>query len=181
MRISATPISGLILIERERAQDERGFFSRFFCSREMAAIGFDLPIAQINHTHTRRRGSVRGLHYQCAPFSEDKIVSCLRGEVFDVALDLRREAPTFLHWHAQVLSADNARSLLIPQGFAHGFQTLSDDCEMVYLHSRPFAPDSSGAINVRDPRVAIDWPLAFADISPRDSNHPFLPADYEGL
>lgn len=176
-----TPLAGLMLVQRQRAQDARGFFSRFFCAEELASAGFVLPISQINHTSTARRGAVRGLHFQHPPHAEDKFISCLRGEIFDVAVDLREGSPTFLHWHAEILSAQNARSLLVPQGFAHGFQTLSDDCELLYLHSRPYAAAAEGALHARDPRLAIDWPLPFTDISARDAAHPMLTPDFTGI
>lgn len=179
--LTHTPLTGLVLVQRQRAQDARGFFSRFFCAEELAGAGFVLPIAQINHTFTARCGAVRGLHFQHPPHAEDKFVSCLSGEIFDVAVDLRRGSPTFLHWHAEILSADNRLSLLIPQGFAHGFQTLTDDCELMYLHSRPYAQGAEAALSVRDPRLAIAWPLPFTDISERDANHPLLTDDFTGI
>jgi dTDP-4-dehydrorhamnose 3,5-epimerase len=135
--VEATPLSGLKLIQRQKLEDSRGFFSRFFCAEELANAGFAQPVAQMNHTLTRRRGSVRGLHFQYPPHAEDKLVSCLHGEIFDVAIDIRRDSPTFLHWHAEKLSAENGRSLLIPKGFAHGFQALTDDAELLYVHSAP--------------------------------------------
>jgi dTDP-4-dehydrorhamnose 3,5-epimerase len=180
-KLTHTPLAGLMLIERQRAQDSRGFFSRFFCAQELAEAGFTLSIAQINHTFTARRGAVRGLHFQYPPHAEDKFISCLRGEIFDVAVDLRHGSPTFLCWHAEILSAGNARSLLVPQGFAHGFQTLSDDCELIYLHSRPYAAAAEAALNVLDQRIAIDWPLPFADLSHRDANHPCLASEFTGI
>ena len=179
--VIATPLQGLVVVQRQRAQDHRGFFSRFFCAEELKPAGFELPIAQVNHTLTARRGAVRGLHFQHPPHAEDKFVSCLRGEILDVAVDLRHGSPTFLQWHAEILSADNARSLMIPQGFAHGFQALTDDCELLYLHSRPYAAEAEAALNVNDPRLAIPWPLAFTDISARDAGHPFLTSDFTGL
>jgi dTDP-4-dehydrorhamnose 3,5-epimerase len=179
--LHTTPLNDLVLVERQRIGDQRGFFSRFFCAQEFADIGFRLPIAQINHTLTQRRGAVRGLHFQHPPHCEDKLVSCLRGQVFDVAVDLRRGSPTFLKWHGEILSADNARSLIIPQGFAHGFQTLSDDCELLYLHSRPYAAGAEGALHVNDPALSIAWPLAITDISERDSRHPALTAEFTGI
>lgn len=176
-----SPLDGLVLVERQRIQDPRGFFSRFFCAQELQAVGFALPVAQINHTLTARRGAVRGMHFQHPPHAEDKLVSCLRGQIFDVAVDLRRNSATFLQWHGEILSADNARSLLIPQGFAHGFQTLTDDCELLYLHSRPYVAGAERALNARDPRLAIEWPLAFTDISERDAKHPHLTPEFTGI
>jgi dTDP-4-dehydrorhamnose 3,5-epimerase len=179
--LHATPLSGLTLVRRQRIEDERGFFSRLFCAQELAAVGFVLPIAQINHTYTRRRGAVRGLHYQTAPHAEDKFISCLRGAVFDVAVDLRRDSPTFLRWHGEILSAENACSLLVPQGFAHGFQTLTDECELIYLHSRPYAASAEGSLNVLDPLLAINWPLPVSDISARDAARAGIARDFSGI
>ena len=179
--ITPTALPGLMMVERQRLTDHRGYFSRFFCAEELSAVGFSAPIAQINQTLTRQRGAVRGLHFQHPPFAEDKFVSCLRGEIFDIAVDLRRGSETFLHWHAEVLSADNGRSLMIPQGFAHGFQTLSDDCELIYLHSRPHATGAEAALNARDPALGIEWPLAFTDISERDTQHPHITHAFTGV
>jgi dTDP-4-dehydrorhamnose 3,5-epimerase len=175
--IRSTPLAGLAVVQRHVREDTRGFFGRFYCADELAAAGFALPVVQINQTRTLRRGAVRGLHFQRPPHAEDKFVSCLRGEVFDVAVDLRRDSPTFLRWHAEVLSAENRKSLFVPQGFAHGFQALADGCEMLYLHSRAYAPETEGALHVDDPALAIVWPLPIADISERDARHaPITPA-----
>ena len=181
LNLTRTPLDGLVLVERQRAQDERGFLSRIFCAHELADAGFDRAVAQINHTLTRRRGAVRGLHFQTWPHAEDKMVNCLRGSVFDVAVDLRRGSATFLAWHGEILSAENCRGLLIPRGFAHGFQALEDDCELLYLHSSPYTADAEGALNARDPRLAIDWPLVFTDISARDAKHPFITHEFSGV
>lgn len=178
---TSTPLPGLMIVQRKRLEDLRGFFSRLFCANELSAIGFGLPIAQINQTLTRKRGAVRGLHFQHPPYAEDKFVSCLRGEIFDVAVDLRSGSPTFLKWHAQTLSADNGHSLFIPQGFAHGFQALTEDCELLYLHSKPHAPQAEDALNVNDPVLNIAWPLEFTDISQRDSAHPHVPKNFNGI
>lgn len=179
--IVATPIPGLMLVQRQRSEDARGYFSRFFCAEELAEAGFAKPIAQINHTLTTRTGSVRGLHFQHPPHAEVKYVSCLRGRVFDVAVDLRRGSPTFLRWHAEILSADNGCSLMIPEGFAHGFQTLADDTELLYLHSSPYAAAADGALNVADPALGIHWPLAFADLSARDAQHALITPEFTGI
>lgn len=179
--LTNAPLDGLVLVERQRVQDQRGFFSRFFCAQELAHAGFDRPVAQINHTLTRCRGAVRGLHFQYPPYAEDKLVNCLRGRVFDVAVDLRRGSATFLTWHGEILSADNGRGLLIPRGFAHGFQTLEDDCEMLYLHSAPYVAEAEGALNPRDPRLDIHWPLAFTEISERDAKHPHITHEFNGV
>jgi dTDP-4-dehydrorhamnose 3,5-epimerase len=176
-----TPLEGLLVIQRKPIEDPRGFFCRFFCAKTLQQVGFRRPIAQINHTRTRNRGAVRGLHFQHSPDAECKIVSCLRGEVFDVAVDIRRGSPTFLQWHAEILSARNRRNLLIPEGFAHGFQTLTKNCEMLYLHSAPFQPQAEGALHVADPKIGITWPLAVTELSERDRAHPFIGPDFEGI
>ncbi len=177
----ATSIKGLTIVERRIARDNRGFFSRFFCAEELVEVGFKAPIAQINQTLTTRKGALRGLHFQHPPHAEDKFVSCLRGEIFDVAVDLRYGSPTFLQWHGEILSSSNARSLLIPQGFAHGFQTLIDDCELLYLHSKAYSSDAEGALNFGDPSIGVTWPLPLTEISARDANHPYLTRDFTGI
>ena len=177
----STPLAGLAVVQRRAREDSRGFFSRFYCANELSAAGFALPVVQINHTRTLRRGAVRGLHFQRPPHAEDKFVSCLRGEVFDVAVDLRRDSPTFLRWHGEVLSADNRASLMIPQGFAHGFQTLADDCELLYLHSRAYEPEAEGALHVSDPALAITWPLPIAEMSERDARHAPITPEFRGI
>jgi len=176
-----TSLSGLILVQRKVAEDHRGFLSRFYCADEFLKAGLNKPVAQINHTLTRNKGAVRGLHFQYPPHAETKLVSCLQGEIFDVAVDLRRDSPTFLHWHSVVLSARNRKSLLIPEGFAHGFQTLSEDCELIYLHTVAYHPEAEGALNVTDPILGITWPFAITEISERDRNHKLIEQDFQGI
>lgn len=176
-----TPLSGLKVIQRKAIEDDRGFLSRIFCAEAFAEYGFKKTINQINQTLTRQKGSVRGLHYQLPPHAEIKLVSCIKGEVLDIAVDLRKNSPTFLHWYGEILSESNKRSLLIPEGFAHGFQTLSDDCELLYLHSAPYVKESEAAINVVDPKLAITLPLAITDISERDQSHPMMNNNFEGI
>jgi len=176
-----TPLSGLTLIQRKTLEDPRGFLSRFYCVEEFAEAGINKPIAQINHTLTRKKGAIRGLHFQHPPYAETKLVSCLRGEIWDVAVDLRHDSPTFLHWHGEILSAENRKSLLIPGGYAHGFQALTEDCELIYLHTMAYHSEAEGALNVADPRLNIAWPLPISDISGRDSNHPFISSDFQGI
>jgi dTDP-4-dehydrorhamnose 3,5-epimerase len=176
-----TPIAGLILVQRQRLEDSRGFLSRFYCADEFKAAGVQQPIAQINYTLTRSKGTVRGMHFQLPPHAETKVVSCLHGEVFDVAVDLRKNSPSFLQWHGVPLSAENQCSFLIPEGFAHGFQTLTDDCELIYLHTAAYQPAAEGAVNANDPRLAIAWPLEITEMSDRDCAHPLLAAEFEGF
>ncbi len=179
--VEDTPLAGLKRVRRTRLGDSRGFLSRLFCADELAEAGWHTPLAQVNQTRTLQRGSVRGLHFQSAPHAEKKLVHCLRGEVWDVAVDLRRGSPTFLRWHAEALSGENGVALLIPEGFAHGLQTLADDVDMIYCHSVAYAASAEGGLNPRDPRLAIDWPLPIAALSPRDEAHAFLTPDFAGL
>ena len=180
-QFATTALTGLLSVQRTRLEDGRGFLARLFCAEEFAAAGWQGPVAQLNHSYTRQRGTVRGLHFQQAPHAEDKLVTCLRGEVFDVAVDLRQGSPTLLRWHGEVLSADNGRALLIPRGYAHGFQAQSEDCELLYLHSSPYVQQAEGALNVREPRLGIAWPLPITELSVRDASPPLLAADYAGL
>lgn len=172
---------GIKLIERQRLGDSRGFLSRLFCAEELAPAGWHKPIAQINHTYTQKKGTVRGMHYQQPPHAEMKLVTCIQGEVWDVVVDLRAGSPTFLHWHAETLSADNYRALLIPEGFAHGFQTLSDDVQLLYCHTAAYSPEAEGALNAQDPHLAIKWPIAITELSIRDAKHPLVDTKFEGV
>lgn len=179
---SPTPLAGMYLVERRILDDHRGLFARLYCAGEFrAGAGVGKPIAQINQTLTHRTGTVRGLHFQRPPHAEFKVVTCLRGEIFDVAVDLRPASPTFLHWHGEMLSSSNHRSLVIPEGFAHGFQTLAAECELLYLHTAAYHPESEDAINVTDPRLGIAWPLPIAELSERDRNHPMITEGFAGV
>ena len=179
--ISDTPISGLKVVERRPIEDSRGSLSRIFCADELKIAGWQKPIWQVNQTITKSRGTVRGLHFQRAPFAEMKLISCLRGRIWDVAVDLRKNSPTFLKWHSEELSSDNCRALLIPEGFAHGFQTMSDDCELLYLHTAPYTSHAEAGIRPDDPKIGIPWPLDFYEISQRDTSHPLLNEQFEGI
>jgi dTDP-4-dehydrorhamnose 3,5-epimerase len=179
--VTDLPLLGLKLIERQRLGDNRGFLARLFCAEELATAGWRKPIAQINHTNTAKRGTVRGMHYQPPPYAEMKLVTCIQGSVWDVAVDLRSDSLTFLHWHAEVLSADNNRALLIPEGFAHGFQSLSDDATLLYCHTAAHSPEAEAALNVQDPRLAIQWPQAITELSIKDTQHPLIDERFEGV
>lgn len=176
-----TPIADLKIVERQQLGDSRGFLSRFFCAEELAAAGWHKSIAQINQTVTQKQGTIRGMHFQRPPHAEMKLVTCLRGAVWDVAVDLRAGSKTFLRWHAVELSASNRCALLIPEGFAHGFQTLADDCELIYLHSAAYASLAEAGLNSKDPMLSINWPLAVSDISARDTHHPMLNHLFKGV
>jgi dTDP-4-dehydrorhamnose 3,5-epimerase len=181
LSIADLPLAGLKLAERQCMGDHRGFLTRLFCADALAAVGWSKSVAQINHTYTAKQGTVRGMHFQHAPYAEMKLVSCIRGEVFDVAVDVRLGSPTFLHWHAERLSAANRCALLIPEGFAHGFQALTDDVELLYCHSASHAPASEGGLRPTDPHLGVSWPLAISELSARDAGQPLIGIDFEGV
>lgn len=179
--VSEAPLSGLVTLVRNPIGDERGYLERVYCQQELAPVLQGRTIQQINITLTARQGTVRGMHYQHPPHAEMKLVSCLRGAVFDVAVDVRRGSPTFLRWHAERLTADNHRTFVIPEGFAHGFQTLTDDCELLYCHTAAYQADAAGALNAADPRLGITWPLPITGRSVRDQAHAMLGAGFVGV
>jgi dTDP-4-dehydrorhamnose 3,5-epimerase len=179
--VSDTPLDGLKLVRRQPLEDARGSLTRLYCADDFLSLGIEPAISQINRSVTRPRGAVRGLHYQHPPFAEGKFVTCLRGEVFDVAVDLRAGSATLLRWHGEVLSAHNLLSFYIPPGFAHGFQTLSEDCELLYFHSRPYRADAEDALNALDPSLGIEWPLAIGEMSERDRVHRLVDSDFRGV
>lgn len=168
MNLRPTALDGLFVAETRYLQDARGKFGRVFCNTELAPALGGRQIVQANHSMTAAVGAVRGLHYQRAPHAEMKLVRCLRGRVFDVAVDLRPESPTRFHWHAEELSPDNGRMMVIPEGFAHGFQVLEPDSELLYLHTSAYAPQAEGGVAHDDPLLAIQWPLPAVGLSPRD-------------
>lgn len=179
--VRKTPLSGLLHIARQLREDARGSIERLYCHSLFEAIGIAPDVRQINRSVTRRRGTIRGLHFQYPPHAEAKFVQCLRGAVFDVAVDLRRSSPTFLQWHAEVLSEANGAGMFIPPGFAHGMQALEDDTELLYLHTADYAPGAEGGLNALDPALAINWPLEVANQSERDQHHSALTQDFTGL
>jgi len=176
-----TALSGLIKIERKVIEDNRGYFSRSYCREELAELGCNDPISQANYTITKKMGSIRGMHFQYPPYSEEKIITCLRGIVIDVVVDIRKDSPTFLQWHAEELSEDNYTSLYVPSGFAHGFQTLTNNCQLLYFHTNSYVPESEGSLNPFDPMVNIEWPLKVSEISERDSNTPNIYSTFRGI
>ena len=176
-----TPIAGLQVIQRRPMGDERGYFERLFCASDLEPFIGDRGIVQINHTLTAKAGTVRGMHFQHPPYAEMKLVSCLRGKVFDVAVDVRKGSPTFLQWHGEILSEENHSTLCIPEGFAHGFQTLTEDCKLIYLHTAAYAPDAEAGLNALDPLLAISWPMPVAERSLRDQHHAMLTSGFSGL
>lgn len=180
-RLAETSVPGLRVIERVRLEDRRGYLQRLFCADELGDAGWTGPIAQVNHTCTHAEGTVRGMHYQHPPHADAKLVLCLRGAVFDVAVDLRAGSATRFRWHAETLTQENGRALLIPMGFAHGFQALVPDVELLYLHSAPHVAAAEDGIHPVDPALEIRWPLPVVGLSERDRNHPPLTAEFPGI
>jgi dTDP-4-dehydrorhamnose 3,5-epimerase len=181
MIFDATELGGPCLIDIEPREDERGFFARTWCRRELAAQGLDIEIAQESLSYNRHRGTVRGLHFQRSPHEETKIVRCVRGAVFDVIVDLRARSPTYLRWQGFELSAENRRAIYIPKGFAHGFQSLTDDVEVMYRISAFYAPEAAAGYRYDDAALGIAWPLPVTVISTRDLQWPALDRDAEPL
>ena len=168
-----TPLPGAYVIEVERLEDERGFFARSWCAREFAAKGLDSQLVQCNVSVNKRKGTLRGLHYQIPPHAEAKLVRCTRGSLYDVIVDLRKDSPTFLKWFAIELTATNHRMLYIPKLFAHGFQTLEDDTEIFYQMSEFYSPGDARGARWDDPLFAITWPQGEQKIvSSRDASYP---------
>lgn len=181
MKLVKTAIDGLYVAETEKRADHRGAFTRLFCDRDLAQAIGGRQIVQVNHSQTAAVGALRGLHFQCPPHAEMKMVRCLKGRVFDVAVDIRKNSPTYLHYHAEELSPDNARMMVIPEGFAHGFQVLEAGSEMLYLHTAFYNPAAEGGLRYDDPALAIVWPLPVSDISDRDKGHPLTADGFEGV
>lgn len=181
MKFTATKLDGSYIISLTPFQDDRGWFARTYCKNEFAAIGHTKEWVQMNHSVTYLRGSIRGMHFQYPPVTEIKMVRCIAGAVYDVIIDLREGSPTFLQWVGAELSATNRQMLYIPDGFAHGFQTLTENCELIYHHSSFYTPGSEGGIRYNDPRVGINWPLPAAGLSERDQQHPLLDNTFTGI
>ena len=175
MRFTQLKLAGAYLIEFEPHSDDRGYFARTFCTREFQDHGLDTAIAQCSTSFNRRRGTLRGMHYQTAPHEEIKVVRCTSGRVFDVIVDVRPHSPTFGRWHGVELSSDNHRLLYIPAGFAHGFQTLEDNSELFYQISTEYVASASQGVRWNDPTVSISWPITGdMTISERDAALPGL-------
>ncbi len=168
MRFLETPIAGAWLVEPETRTDERGFFARLWCRDEFAARGLRADFVQCNDSFSVSRGTLRGLHYQAAPHGEIKLVSCIRGRVFDVLVDLRQDSPTFLKWFGADLTAENRRMLYVPEGCAHGYLTLEDASEVVYPVTTPYHPEAERGLRWNDPAIGIKWPIEPTAMSPKD-------------
>ena len=176
-----SPIADLKVLEGKVFADHRGEFARLYCESEFTKLAGLDPIMQINRSLTREVGAIRGVHFQYPPHSEAKAVRCLSGCVWDVAVDLRPESPSYLQWHAEELSGENNRLMLIPEGFGHGFQVMKEKSELLYLHTREYQADSEGGVRYDDPVLGIDWPLAVSDVSERDQGFSLIDESFTGI
>jgi len=181
MKFIETILQGAYLIVPDLLEDERGFFARTFCRREFAEMGINSDFVQGNISYNKKKGTLRGMHYQIRPHAEVKLVRCTAGAIYDVIVDLRPESPTFRQWISAELTASNHETLYIPERFAHGFQTLSDDAEVIYHHSAYYAPENEHGLRFDDSSLGIAWPLPVAVISDRDKNHPLMDDHFQGI
>ena len=174
MKFLPTILNGSFTIQLDPINDERGWFARYFCKKEFSTIGHEKEWVQMNHSFSLKKGTLRGMHFQKPPHSEVKLVRCIQGSVFDVIIDLRKDSPTFLKWVGTELSAENKLMMYIPEGFAHGFQTLEDNSGLLYMHTAYYSPEAESGLRYNDPQVNISWPLEISEISMRDNNHDLL-------
>lgn len=181
MNFTQTPLKGSYIVSINPIGDSRGWFARTYCKNEFSNIGHNKEWVQINHSFTSLKGTIRGLHFQQKPFTEIKLLRCISGSVFDVIVDLRKDSPTFLKWFGVELSAENKKMLYIPEGFAHGFQTLENNTELIYHHSEFYNAEAEAGLMFDDIVLNIQWPLEIAEISERDKKHPLLNSTFKGL
>lgn len=181
MIFTALPLAGAYTVDVQAFSDERGWFARVWCKNEFGEIGHTKEWVQMNHSVSYAKGTLRGMHFQHPPFREIKLVRCIAGAVMDVIVDIRQESPTFLQWQAVELSADNNRMIYIPEGFAHGFQTLQDNSALIYHHTEFYTPGAEGGIRYDDPLVDIRWTLPVTVVSQRDAGHPLLDHKFKGI
>ena len=178
---SASPLSGLLVFQRSPARDPRGGFDRLFDSVVVGTAGAETEVRDINLATNHAKGTIRGFHYQASPHSETKIITCLRGRAFDVVIDIRAGSSTFLQSHTEMLSPDISKTIVVPPGFAHGYQTMEDDTELLYLHSIGFKADAQRGLHPLDGTLGISWPLSPTVLSERDSQHPLIVDGWEGV
>lgn len=181
MTFEETLLKGSYVVSLQPFKDERGWFARTYCKNEFAAIGHTKEWLQLNHSFTNKKGTIRGMHFQLPPFSEIKLVRCIAGAVYDVIVDLRKDSPTFLQHVGVELSSSNKKMMYIPEGFAHGFQALTDDCELLYHHSQFYLPGVEAGIKYNDPKINIEWPLPDGLVSDRDNTHQLIDINFKGL
>lgn len=181
MNFVETKLLGSFVIHPTLLQDERGGFSRVFCKNEFEQIGHTKGFVQLNHSFNMHKGTIRGMHYQESPYSEIKLIRCVRGAVYDVIVDIRKSSPTFLQWFGIELSAKNMNMIYVPEGFAHGFQTLEENSELLYHHTNFYEPLSERGIRYSDAEIGINWPIEVTSISQKDKNYPLLTPTFKGI
>jgi dTDP-4-dehydrorhamnose 3,5-epimerase len=181
MIISPTYINELFVAQTTLIKDSRGSFSRLFCIKDLTKVFGERNIVQINQSITTDVGAVRGMHFQYPPHSEMKLVRCIRGKVWDVAVDMRKGSPAFLKWYAEELSGENQKMMIIPEGFAHGFQVLEPDSQLLYLHTAFYSSSSEGGIHPMDPVISIEWPLTVTQLSIKDELRPMINQEFKGI
>jgi dTDP-4-dehydrorhamnose 3,5-epimerase len=181
MNFIKTPIDGLWVIQHAGIEDIRGVFARTFCKSDFAKIGFNIEFVQFNYSFNNRKGTVRGVHYQSPPYAESKLIRCVQGSVYDVAVDIRQDSPTFLKHFGVELSAANLCSILIPEGFAHGFQTLEDSSSLIYHHTAYYNPAMEAGLRYNDVRLNIGWPLPCLNLSEKDLSYPLINENFNGI
>ncbi len=181
MIFKETILKDSYIIDLNCFNDERGWFARTFCKKEFIQIGHKKEWVQLNHSFTKNKGIIRGMHYQLPPYKEIKLVRCISGEVFDVIIDLRKESPTFLKWYGTILSAKNKMMIYIPEGFAHGFQTLTDDCELIYHHTQYYTPEADSGVRFDDPIFNINWVLPPEMLSEKDRTYKLIDNTFKGI
>ncbi len=181
MKITSVELTGAFVIDAEPFPDQRGAFARYFCEKELGGLLGDKHIVNVNFSHTKKKGALRGMHFQYPPAAEIKMIRCVCGAVFDVIVDLRKGSPTFLKWFGIELTSANMKMLFVPEGFAHGFQVLHENSELLYLHTEFYSPEYEGALNAYDPTVGIAWPLEATEISERDRQHLFVDSTFLGV
>ena len=181
MEFTATHIEGVYIIGLKKLEDERGLFARTFCKNEFKQIGFDKEFVQFNHSFNKYKGTIRGMHFQQPAYSETKLIRCIQGAVYDVAVDLRTGSATFLQYFGIELSAQNMKSILIPEGFAHGFQTLEDDTALIYHHTQYYTPGADAGVRFDDPALHIDWKLPATMVSEKDKSYKMIDQKFKGI
>jgi dTDP-4-dehydrorhamnose 3,5-epimerase len=174
LNFTELPLKGAYTIDLDKREDDRGFFARYWCKNEFAKFGLDTNIVQINNSLSKTKGTIRGLHFQRPPKAETKIIRCFKGSIWDVIIDIRLDSPTYGEWYGYELNEENRTMMYVPKGFAHGFQTLVDDVELLYLHSEFYSKNNEAGLFYNDEDIAIDWPLSVTEITSRDKSHPKL-------
>ena len=181
MKFNESKIKGLYVVELQPLIDERGFFVRSYCDKALRRAGITKSIKQINHSFTSKVGTIRGMHYQHLPHAEIKMVRCIAGEIFDVAIDLRKGSDTFLQWHGEYLSAGDFKMMVIPEGFAHGFQAIKENTEIFYPSTASYSPRVESGVLFNDKSIGIEWPLQVADVSDKDLKHGVITKEFKGI